>query len=58
MKPLWIMAVALALATPALAQKTPPVPDLLKRALVTPAKGKLYAYDFETVSINADPKKG
>ena len=58
MKSLSIALVALALAAPALAQKAPPVPDLLKRALVTPAKGKLYAYDFETVSINTDPKKG
>ena len=54
----WIALAALALAGPALAQKAPPVPDLLKRALATPAKGKLYAYDFETVSVNQDPKKG
>lgn len=58
MKPVGIVAAMLAIASPALAQKAPPVPDLLKRALTTPAKGKLYAYDFETVSVNADPKKG
>jgi hypothetical protein len=58
MKSFWIALAAFALAAPALAQKAPPVPDLLKRALVTPAKGKLYAYDFENVSINTDPKKG
>jgi hypothetical protein len=54
----WIALAALAVAAPALAQKAPPVPDLLKRSLATPAKGKLYAYDFEIVSINTDPKKG
>jgi hypothetical protein len=58
MKFVCLVVAALALAAPALAQKAPAVPDLLKRALITPAKGKLYAYDFETVSINNDPKKG
>ena len=54
-------AVALALlAVPACAQqKAPPVPDLLKRALTTPApKSKqLYAYDFEDVMEGGTKKE-
>jgi hypothetical protein len=58
MKRLALLAIGLALAAPAHAQKAPPVPDLLKRALVAPASKAIYAYDFETVSTNVDPKKG
>jgi hypothetical protein len=50
----WLVLAGLALAAPAMPQKTP-VPDLLKRALSAPASKQLYAYDFEDVSDNASP---
>lgn len=50
MKRLAVLAVGLALAVPAAAQKTP-TPELLKRAFATPASTQLYAYDFEMVNV-------
>ncbi len=50
MKRLAGLAVGLALALPAIAQKTP-TPELLKRAFATPASTQLYAYDFEMVNV-------
>jgi hypothetical protein len=56
MKLVWLALTALAVATPAIAQKASkqaPVPDLLKRALAPHPSAQLYAYDFEDVSDNA-----
>ena len=50
MKRLALAIAGLALALPAIAQKTP-TPDLLKRAFSTPTSTQLYSYDFEMVNV-------
>lgn len=51
MKYFALAVASLIVAAPVVAQKTP-VPDLLKRALASPASKQLFAYDFETISDN------
>jgi hypothetical protein len=55
-----VLAAGFVLAAPASAQTSAPaasVPDLLKRALSSPASGQLFAYDFEDVIEDKDGKR-
>ncbi len=54
---LLLTGIALSLAMPALS-KDAPVPDLLRRALATPASTQQYAYDFVTSTTADDGKSG